>query len=182
MDSDGYHAPNASDGQWHEKGSFHHGRRMFWRGLLDSSLLMEQGGVHARTWPYYFSGISVPQKKFWETSYLSVRVHLQGNQEHPIPLHKRRTQRKLTASLGVSKMMVQRWIVDSTIQVHCNSLKPVLMEENKVAWLIMALEAHDPQDPTKFLDISTLMRSGSSSPGRGRDISFCQRRRTRSGA
>ena len=32
-----------------------------------------------------------------------------------IPLHKRRTQRKLAASLGVSKTTVQRWIVDSTI-------------------------------------------------------------------
>ena len=57
---------------------------MFWHGLLDGSLLMEQGGAHARTWPYYFSGISVPQKIFWETSYLSIRVRPQGNQEHPI--------------------------------------------------------------------------------------------------
>ena len=79
-----FHAPNASDGEWHEKGSFHHGRRMFRRGLLDGSLLMEQGGAHVHTWPYYFSGISVPQEKFWETSYLSVRVRLQGNQENPI--------------------------------------------------------------------------------------------------
>ena len=70
-----------------------------------------------------------------------------------IPLRKRRTQRKLAASLGVSKTMVQRWIVDLTIRVHCSSFKPVLTEENKVAWLIRALEAHDPQDPTKFLDM-----------------------------
>ena len=70
-----------------------------------------------------------------------------------IPLHKRWTQRKLAVSLGVSKTTVQRWIVDSTIRVHCNSLKPVLTEENKVAQLIMALEARDPQDPTKFLDM-----------------------------
>ena len=45
------------------------------------------------------------------------------------------------------------WIVDSTIRVHSNSLKPVLMEENKVAWLIMALDSCDPQDPMKFLDM-----------------------------
>ena len=70
-----------------------------------------------------------------------------------IPLRKRRTQRKLAASLGVSKTTVQRWIVDSTIRVHCNSLKPVLMEENKVARLIMALESRDPNDPSKFLDM-----------------------------
>ena len=70
-----------------------------------------------------------------------------------IPLRKRRTQRKLAASLGVSKTTVQCWIVDSTIQVHCNSLKPVLTEENKVAQLIMALESRDPNDPSKFLDM-----------------------------
>ena len=70
-----------------------------------------------------------------------------------IPLRKRRTQRKLAASLGVSKTTVQRWIVDSTIRVHCNSLKPVLTEENKVARLIMALESHDPNDPSKFRDM-----------------------------
>ena len=70
-----------------------------------------------------------------------------------IPLCKRRTQRKLVASLGVSKTTVHRWIVDLTVQVHSYSLKPVLMEENKVAWLIMVLDSHDPQDPTKFLDM-----------------------------
>ena len=70
-----------------------------------------------------------------------------------IPLRKRRTQRKLAASLGVSKTTVQCWIVDSTIRVHCNSLKPVLTEENKVARLIMALESRDPNDPSKFLDM-----------------------------
>ena len=70
-----------------------------------------------------------------------------------IPLRKQWTQRKLATSLGVSKTMVHRWIVDSTIRVHSNSLKPVLTEENKVAWLIMALDSRDPQDPTKFLDM-----------------------------
>ena len=57
---------------------------MFRRGSLDGIPLMEQGGAHVRTWPYYFTGISVPQKKLRETSYLSVRVHLRGNKEHPI--------------------------------------------------------------------------------------------------
>ena len=61
--------------------------------------------------------------------------------------------RKLATSLGVSKTAVHCWIVDSTIQVHSNSLKPVLMEENKVAWLLMALDSWDPQDPMKFLDM-----------------------------
>ena len=55
--------------------------------------------------------------------------------------------------MGVSNPMVHRWIVDSTIQVHSNSLKPVLTEENKVARLIMVLDSRDPRDPTKFLDM-----------------------------
>ena len=58
--------------------------------------------------------------------------------------------------IGVSKTLEHHWIVDSTIQVHSNSLKPVLMEENKVARLVMALDSQDPQDPMypmKFLDM-----------------------------
>ena len=69
--------------------------------------------------------------------------------------------------------MVHRWIVDSTIRVHSNSLKPVLTEENKVAQLIMAVDSHDPQDPMKFLDmmdhISMWMRSGLSSSAGGEE-------------
>ena len=124
---------------------------MFRCGSLDGSLLMEHGGAHMRIWPYYFYGISVPQKNSGRPPiYPSEFIH-EGIKN--IPLCKQQTQRKLAASLGVSKTTVQCWIVDSTIQVHCNSLKPVLMEENKVAQLIMALEARDPQDPTKFLDM-----------------------------
>ena len=54
---------------------------------------------------------------------------------------------------GCQKTMVYCWIVDSTICMHSNSLKPVLTEENKVARLFMALDSQDPQDPTKFLDM-----------------------------
>ena len=70
-----------------------------------------------------------------------------------IPLQKRHTQRKLVTSMGVSKTMVHHWIVDLTIGIHSNSLKPVLTEENKVAQLFMTLDSRDPQDPTKFLDM-----------------------------
>ena len=70
-----------------------------------------------------------------------------------IPLTKWRTQRKLVMLLGVSKTMVHHWIVDSAIRVDSNSLKPVLMEENKVAWFVMVLDSQDPQDPMKFHDM-----------------------------
>ena len=45
---------------------------------------MEQGGAHECIRPYYFSGISFPQKKLRETAYVSIRVCPGGNQEHPI--------------------------------------------------------------------------------------------------
>ena len=55
--------------------------------------------------------------------------------------------------MGVSKTTVQHWIVDSTIRVHSNSLKPILTEENKLAKLLMANHFRDPQDPSKFQDM-----------------------------
>ena len=48
-------------------------------------------------------------------------------------LRKRQTQQKLMTSMGVSKTTVHCWIVASMIRVHCNSLKPILKEENKRA-------------------------------------------------
>ena len=68
-------------------------------------------------------------------------------------LQKRHTQRKLVMLMGVSKTTMHHWIVGSTICVHCNSLKPVLTEENKVARLLMALHFRDPVDPTKYHDM-----------------------------
>ena len=45
------------------------------------------------------------------------------------------------------------WIVGLTIHVHCNSLKPVLTEENKVARLLMVLRLRDAVDLTKYHDM-----------------------------
>ena len=56
-------------------------------------------------------------------------------------------------STWVSKTTVHRWIVASTIHVHCNSLKPVLTEENKVVRLLMAFHVRDPLDPMKYHDM-----------------------------
>ena len=55
--------------------------------------------------------------------------------------------------MGVSKTTVQHWIVASTICVHSNSLNPILMEENKLARLLMANHFWDPQDPSKYQDM-----------------------------
>ena len=53
----------------------------------------------------------------------------------------------------VSKTTVHHWIVGLTIHVHCNSLKPVLTDENKVARLLMVLHFGDPVDLTKYCDM-----------------------------
>ena len=55
--------------------------------------------------------------------------------------------------MGVSKTTVHCWIVGSTICVRCNSLKPVLTEENKVARLLMVLHFRDHVAPTKYHDM-----------------------------
>ena len=51
--------------------------------------------------------------------------------------------------MGVSKTTV----VASTICVHCNSLQPILTEENKWARVEMAMHFRDCEDPTKYQDI-----------------------------
>ena len=46
-----------------------------------------------------------------------------------------------------------QWIVASTIQDHCNSLKPMPTEVIKWARLEMALHFVDLTDPTKYQDM-----------------------------
>ena len=74
-------------------------------------------------------------------------------------LRKRRTQRKLATSMGVSKTTVQHWIVASTIRVNSNSLKPMLTEENKLARLLMANHFRDPNRNMSKLKGWTLQSS-----------------------
>ena len=70
-----------------------------------------------------------------------------------VPLRKRRTQQKLATSMGVSKTTVHRWIVASMICVHCNSLKPILIEENKCARFEMALSFRNPANLGQYQDM-----------------------------
>ena len=55
--------------------------------------------------------------------------------------------------MGVSKTTVHCWIVASMICVHCNSLKPILTEENKCARFEMALSFRDPANLGKYQDM-----------------------------
>ena len=70
-----------------------------------------------------------------------------------MPQRKRQTQQKLVTSMGVSKTTVHRWIVASMIHGHCNSLKPMLTEENKQARFEMALCLRDPANHGKYQDM-----------------------------
>ena len=70
-----------------------------------------------------------------------------------VSLRKRQTQQKLAASMGVSKTTAHHWIFALTICVHCNSFKPILTEENKLARILMAMHFRDPEDPTKYMDM-----------------------------
>ena len=69
-----------------------------------------------------------------------------------VPLRKRRTQQKLAMSMGVSKTTVHHWIVASMIRIHCNSLKPILTEENKCVRFEMALSFRDPANLGQYQD------------------------------
>ena len=55
--------------------------------------------------------------------------------------------------MGVSKTTVHCWIVASMIRVHCNSLKPILTEENKRARFERALSFRDPANLGKYQDM-----------------------------
>ena len=68
-------------------------------------------------------------------------------------LRKRRTQQKLVMSMGVSKTTVHCWIAASMIHVHCNSLKPILTEENKHVRFEMALSFRDPANLGQYQDM-----------------------------
>ena len=55
--------------------------------------------------------------------------------------------------MGVPKTTVQCLIVESTLHVHSNSLRPILTEENRLARFEMAMGARDPDDQTKLQDM-----------------------------
>ena len=55
--------------------------------------------------------------------------------------------------MGVSKTTVHHWIVESTLLVHSNSLRPILTEENRFAWFEMAMDACDPVDQMRYQDM-----------------------------
>ena len=56
-------------------------------------------------------------------------------------------------SVGVPKTTVHHWIVASMICVHCNSLKPILTEENKHARFEVALSFRDPANLGQYQDM-----------------------------
>ena len=55
--------------------------------------------------------------------------------------------------MGVSKTTVHCWIVESTLHVHSNSLRPILAEENRLVRFEMAMDACDPVYQTRYQDM-----------------------------
>ena len=55
--------------------------------------------------------------------------------------------------MGVSKTTVLHWIVELTLHVHFNSMRPILTEENRLARFEMAMEPRDPFDKMKYQDM-----------------------------
>ena len=55
--------------------------------------------------------------------------------------------------MGVSKTTAHHWVVELTMRVHSNSLRPILTEENRLARFEMAMDACDPVDQTRYQDM-----------------------------
>ena len=55
--------------------------------------------------------------------------------------------------MGISRTTVNHWIVESTLRVHSNSLRPILTEGNRLARFEMAMDAHDPVDQMRYQDM-----------------------------
>ena len=89
----------------------------------------------------------IPRKKFQEAMYLSERVCSRGCQECAV-----KEEKDTEKTCSIDGTTVHCWIVDSTICVHCNSLKPILTKENKIARVEMAIYFRDCVDPTKYQD------------------------------
>ena len=102
-------------------------------GIINSPELYSQGG-NSRRVPKYFPEF--------------IEEGVKG-----IPLRKRHTQQKLVKLMGVSKTTVHRWIVELTLHVHSNSLRPILTEENRLARFEMAMDACDPVDQMRYQDM-----------------------------
>ena len=68
-------------------------------------------------------------------------------------LRKRCTQQELAKLMVVSKTTVQCWIVELTLHVHANSLRPILTEENRLARFEMAMDSRDLVDQMKYQDM-----------------------------
>ena len=88
---------------------------------------------------------------FQETTYLSDGVWFRWCQEHPT---KEETYTVKTYSIdGTVKTTVHHWILALTIHVHCDSLKPIPTEVNKLVRVLMAIHFRDLEDPMKYPDM-----------------------------
>jgi hypothetical protein len=69
------------------------------------------------------------------------------------PLLKRRSQRKLASTVGISKTTVHRLLEKGILRVHVSSLKPFLTEENKFKRVLFALEWRNVNNLAVYQDM-----------------------------
>ena len=75
-----------------------------------------------------------------------------------IPQHHHRTYRSTAKAMGVSLNTVQRMLLQQDVcHVHTSSLKPTLMDENKVSRMELALSFIDKNDTSKFEHMEDLI-------------------------
>ena len=83
----------------------------------------------------------------------------QGLEE--IPRHHRKTYRSTAKAMGVALSTVQRMLLyQDACRVHTSSLKPTLMDENKMSRMELALSYVDQNNTSKFEHMEDLIHIG----------------------
>ena len=87
--------------------------------------------------------------------YSHVEFH-QGLKE--IPRHRRKTYCSTAKAMGIALSMVQRMLLHQDVcRVHTSSLKPTLMEENKMSRMELVLSFVDKNNTSKFENMEDLI-------------------------
>ena len=75
-----------------------------------------------------------------------------------IPRHHRKTYRSTAKAMGVALSMVQQMLLHRDVgRIHTSSLKPTLMEENKMSRMELALSFMDKNNTSKFENMEDLI-------------------------
>ena len=105
--------------------------------------------------------IITPEIASWNYSRANCHKYLhaefcQGLKE--IPWRRRKTYRSTAKAMGVALSTVQRMLLHRDVcRIHMSSLKPTLMEENKMSRMELALSFVDKNNTSKFENMDDLI-------------------------